>query len=129
MTSKRYTHFVVRDTPKLSEVLTNMIKSKELHKDDDHEPYHHIELHKPVTVKRMQKLTGCDNITGVSVVQTSEGLIEMTRSSIALAKKEYEELIKKGKIIVQVLNEDNTSEEVLSLADRRAVSAYKKSLK
>ena len=62
--------------------------------------------------------------------QKSNGsLLEVTRSSVARAKKEYEALLEKGKVLVQVLNEDNTPEDVLSATDQRALRAYKKSLK
>ena len=43
---------------------------------------------------------------------------------ISTARKEYEALVAKGRMIVDVLQEDDTPLYVLSTADRRAVRAY-----
>ena len=128
MAATRFRHFLLYTEPteELGQLLMKMGKTISEHVDAEKGPYYYLYLGKQMTVNRLKKVTGCDNIEGVAVVSSNE--IEMTRSSIALAKKEHEALVKKGKIIMDILNEDNTSVDILSMADRKAVKAYKKLL-
>lgn len=145
MASKRYRYFIIRaeHTPEMGEKMINMSKSAELH-EDEKGPYHKVTMDKPATIDHMKKMTGCDGVTGIKLnkifkafdcctggeaVESDEDLLKMARSSVARAKREFESLSKKGNLIVKVLNEDNTPEDILSPADQKAIRAYKKSLK
>ena len=131
MTTKRYKHFLLNTepSPELDELLESLAKTVSRHMDDDQQPYYHLQTRRLVTVKRLKKITGCDNIMGVTTSPSWPVLVEMARSSVREAKKEREALITRGKVLAQVLNEDNTDENILSIADRRALKLYKKSLK
>ena len=128
MTAPRYSHFFIYTEPtsELGELLTREGKTVSEHRDELRGAYYYVYMNKPMTLKEVKKLTGCVAVYGDR--QDNETLLAITRSSIALARKEYEELIRKGKMIMQVLNEEKTSQEILSRADRRALTAYKKSL-
>ena len=126
---KRYRLFLVFTEPSdnMYELLTSIAKTVTQYSDQVKKPYYFVKMQKLTTVKEMQNMIGCDDIRGVNILSTNEA--DMTRSNIQLAKMEHESLIKKGKMITDILNEDNTSEDILLPADRRAVKAYKKSLK
>jgi len=94
------------------------------HLDDTRGPYYLVTLKRKMTVPKLLNLIGDEN----TQVEPYNNVLEITRCDIAKAKKEYEELIKRGKIILDVLSEDNTPEQVLNVADRRAVKAYRRSL-
>lgn len=128
MAPQRYSHFTIYSVPnpELGELLTRLGKTVSEHKNDMHGHYYYVNVIKPTTLNQMKKLTGCTEIYGE--LPDQDALLAMTRSSIALAKKEYDELIKKGRMILQVLNESETSEDILSSTDRRALTAYKKYL-
>ena len=119
MTSTRNTHFILRADPtsELDQLLTDMSKTASQHVDTDG-PYYYVHLNKKMTENQLKKLTGVENVFGV----VDE--LQKTRASISTARKEYEALVAKGRMIVDVLQEDDTPLYVLSTADRRAVRAY-----
>ena len=126
---KSYRHYLIYTAPSagLAQFLASRARVLSEYKDDQG-PYYYVFLKKCMSVQRMKKLTGCTDVRGLTVVPSHDALREMTRSNVARAKKEYDEQLKRGHMLLEVLKEDNTPEEVLCLADRRAIRAYKKSV-
>jgi len=119
-----YRDYFIYTTSEIDDVLKKHAFMVSKHIDNVRGPYYYVNLNKKMTVPKLLKLIGDEN----AVVEPYSNVIAITRCGIAKAKKDYEELITRGKIILDVLSEDNTPEEVLNAADRRAVKAYRRSL-
>lgn len=132
MTTQRYHYFLLNTehSPELDELLESLAKTVSKHIDeDDQKPYYALQTRRLMTTKRLKKITGCQNIMGVTTSPSWPAMVEMARSAVRQAKKEREALLTRGKVLAQVLSEDNTDEDILSTSDRRALQLYKKSLK
>ena len=119
-----YKQYYIYTTNELDDILNKHAAMVSKHVDYARGPYYFVTLKRKMTVPKLVNLIGGDNV----VVEPLSDVLEMTRCDIAKAKREYEELNKRGKLILDVLSEDNTPEEVLNVADRRAVKAYRRSL-
>ena len=119
MDSTRNTHFILRAEPtsELDQLLIGMSRTASQHVDTEG-PYYYVYLNKEMTVDQVKKLTGCENVVGV----VDE--LKKTRATISTVKKGHEALVRRGKMIVDVLQEDDSPLHVLSIADRRAVRTY-----
>jgi len=118
---KQYFIYTARD---ITDVLNKHAAMLSKHVDNTRGPYYYVTLKRKMTLPKLLNLIGDENV----LVEPYSNVLELTRCDIAKAKKEYEELIKRGKIILDVLSEDNTPEDVLNVGDRRAVKAYRRSM-
>jgi len=119
-----YKQYFIYTTSDIDDILYKHAAMLSKHIDSARGPYYYITLKRKMTIPKLLNLIGDENV----LVEPHSNVLEMTRCDIAKAKKEYEESIKRGKIILDVLSEDNTPEDVLNVADRRAVKAYRRSL-
>ena len=128
MASTRYTYFTLwtEPTPELGDLLRSIGKCVEEHIHPEKGPYYYVYMGKQMSESRLAKLTGVETVEGVPVIPAKE--VELARSAIEMAKRENDALVKKGKMILEILLEDNTPEDILLPAERRAVKAYKKLL-
>ena len=128
MAAARYRHFFLwsAHTAEMGDLLMTIGKNVEERMDSEKGPYYYLYLGKQMSESRLAKVTGCPNVEGVAVIPAKE--LELTRASIEKAKKENDAMVKKGKLIVEILQEDDTPEDILAPAERRAVKAYKKLL-
>jgi len=119
-----YKQYYIYTSSNIDDILYKHAAVLSKHTDTTRGPYYYVTLKRKMTIPKLLNLIGDENV----LVEPHSNVLEMTRCDIAKAKKEYEELTKRGKIILDVLSEDNTPEDVLNLADRRAVKAYRRSL-
>ena len=77
---------------------------------------------KPHTVRVMEKTVGTQ-VIGIEDVE------EELRQSIAFAKLKNDDNIQRGKMLLDIIAEDGTPENILSSADRIAIRAYRNSIK